>query len=98
MFSTPFFRNTLLCAVRITEIINNKIKKMEKKIVYNLSKATKITFGEKNNIFEIKVFFESQSIVFNYESEEKANEAFSALSNFKGTVTQIGNELNINIF
>ena len=57
-----------------------------------------VALPAKNNIFEIKVFFESQSIVFNYESEEKANEAFPALSNFKGTVTQIGNELNINIF
>ena len=71
---------------------------MENKIVYNLSKATKITFGEKNNVFEIKVFFESQSMIFNYENEEKANKSFSALSNFKGTVTQIGNELTINIF
>ena len=71
---------------------------MENKIVYNLPKATRITFCEKNNIFEIKVFFENHSIVFNYENEEKANEAFSALSNFKGTVTQIGNELTINIF
>lgn len=71
---------------------------MEKKIIYNMSKANKITFDEQpDETFRIKIFFDQQSVIFIYEDKTKAEEVLNALSQFKGNIVQIGNELIINL-
>lgn len=63
-----------------------------------MSKATKITYTKQpDGSFLIELLFEQESVFFRYDDKNNSEEAVAALSQFKGTITQIGNELTINM-